>query len=109
MTLMSGKTRRPSGTMTMPSLTMASGAMPSMRLPSKCTSPLRSRLKAGDGAQDRGLAGAVGANQRDGLALVDLDRHALQRVDVIVVELGIGDREKQGHRYIPIDSSSMPR
>ena len=45
LTLISGKTRRPSGTMTMPILTMASGAAPSIRFPAKCTVPLRSRRR----------------------------------------------------------------
>ena len=72
-----------------------------MRWPWKVISPERILLQAGDGAQDRGLAGAVGADQRDGLALVDVERHALQRIDVVVVELDVREREKLRHRSEP--------
>ena len=106
---MKGKTRRPSGTMAMPSRTISSGLRPSMRRPWKLISPVSDAPEAGDGAQDRGLAGAVGADQRDGLALVHLERHALQRVDVVVVELDVAEAEERAHRHSPIDSSSMPR
>ena len=54
--------------------------------------------EAGDRAQDRGLAGAVGADQRDGLPLPQLDRDAFQRIDVIVVELDVAESEQRGHR-----------
>src|SRR5205823_10232156 len=42
---------------------------------------LARRRETGDRAQRRGLAGAVGADQGDDLALVDLERDAFQRLD----------------------------
>ncbi len=47
--------------------------------------------QAGDGAKDRRFAGAIGADQGDGLALVDLQRYAFQRIDMIVVEFDVGE------------------
>ena len=40
-------------------------------------SPVR-RQEAGDGAQERGLAAAVGADEGDDLAVCDLERHAVE-------------------------------
>ena len=80
-----------------------------MRRPSKVIAPLRILLQSGDRAQDRRLARAVGADEGDRLALVELDRHALQRVDVIVVELDAGKGEHALMVYSPIVSSSTPR
>ena len=72
-----------------------------MRWPSKVDLAAADLAQAGDGAQDRGLAGAVGADQRDRLALVDLERHAFQRVDVVVVELDVGRARAARHRSEP--------
>src|SRR5256712_11885101 len=47
-----------------------------------------------DGLQRGGLAGAVGAEQRDDLALLPLERHALEdQDDVVVDDLDIVDRQ----------------
>ena len=43
------------------------------------------------------LPGTVRADQRDRLALVDVQRHALQRIDVIVVEFDVGDFQQFAH------------
>ena len=45
---------------------------------------LRRAQHAGDGADERGLAGAVGADDRDDRALRDFNRHAVERADVAV-------------------------
>ena len=63
---------RPSGTCAMPSRTMSSVARPAIGLPSKRISPVV-RHHAGERAQRRGLAGAVGAEQRRDAAVVDLE------------------------------------
>src|SRR5262249_43918780 len=55
--------------------------------------PAARRDDARDRAQRRGLAGAVGADQRDDLALVDLDRDALERLDRAVVRVDLLDDE----------------
>ena len=42
----------------------------------------------GDDADQRGLAGAVGAEQREEIALLDVEVDALQRLDAVLVGLG---------------------
>ena len=49
----------------------AVGRQAVMSAPSNAIAPRRGPVRAGDRAQQRRLAGAVGADQRDGLALVD--------------------------------------
>ena len=44
----------------------------------------RDRMRAGDGAQKRGLAGAVGADQRDRLALLDAEADAAHGLELAV-------------------------
>ena len=59
--------------------------------------------EAGDRAQRRGLAGAVGAEQRDDLPGLDRERDALHRGDHAVVdhfELLDGE-QRRGHRRDP--------
>jgi hypothetical protein len=53
-----------------------------------------------DRAQRGRLAGAVGAEQRDHLPLVDADRHAAQRFDLAVADHQIADFE-QWHYSVP--------
>ena len=57
--------------------------------------PRRGRLIALDRAQRRRLAGAVGADQRDDLALVDGQRDALERLDRAVVGLDVVQLEQR--------------
>ena len=45
--------------------------------------------QAGNGVQSGGLAGAVGTDQRDDLALVDLEGNALNSVDAAVIDVDI--------------------
>src|SRR3954453_18667286 len=70
------------------------------------------RDDARDGPQRRRLAGAVGADQRDDLALVDLERDALQRLDRAVERVDVLDDEDRvvavrrggapgGHAWLP--------
>ena len=47
--------------------------------------------QAADRLQGRALAGAVRADERDDLALVDVERHALERVNVAVVGVDVGN------------------
>ncbi len=58
--------------------------------------------KARDRAQRRGLAGAVGAEQRDDLPRLDRERDALHRRDGALIDhLELVDGE-QGHRRAPV-------
>src|SRR5436190_2515561 len=66
--------------------------------------PLARRREPGDRAQGRRLAGTVRADQRDDLALVDLDRYPLQGLDVSVEAVDIVELE---HRHC--DQPAFPR
>src|SRR5205823_7900455 len=65
-----------------------------------------------DGLQRGDLAGAVGAEQRDELALLHLERHALQDQDDLVVDdLDIVDRQiraRGGHFSFEQSRGAMP-
>ena len=91
---------RPSGDWEMPSCTMSCGGMRVMSCPSKRIAPVAGGLEPGDRAQRGGLAGAVRADERDELALLDLHRDALERLDVAVVGVDVVDLE-QRHRPSP--------
>src|SRR5260370_40411357 len=45
--------------------------------------------ESADRAERRGLAGAIGAYQRDDLVLLDRDRDALERFDVVVEDVDV--------------------
>ena len=65
--------------------------------------PKRDRARARrrqprDRAQRRRLPGPVGADQRDDLALLDGQRHALQRLDLAVVRVDVVDLEQRPSR-----------
>ena len=66
-------------------------------------SPVRGGVKPGDRAQCRGLARPVGADERDALAFVDGQRHALERLDVAVEGMDLVDLE-QRHQTAPSDA-----
>ena len=57
--------------------------------------PARAALDAGDGADQRGLAGAVRADDGDDLALADLEAHVVEGLGVAVIEIEIADRKHQ--------------
>ena len=58
--------------------------------------------KAGNRAQRRGLAGAVGAEQRDDLAGLDGQRNALHGGDGALIDhFELVDGEQRGHRRDP--------
>ena len=69
----------------------------SIRCPFSSTSPSRGLDDARDRPQRRRLARAVGADQRDDLARLDLQRDALERVDVAVVRVDVAQLERR-HR-----------
>ena len=50
------------------------------------------RQHAHDGVQERGLAGAVGADDGDDLVVVDVERNRTHRLDLAVGHMGVGDR-----------------
>ncbi len=64
--------------------------------------PARRAVHARDGADERGLARAVGADDRDDRPFVDLERDAVERLRVAVKDVEALDREHQA-------SASSPR
>ena len=66
-------------------------------MPSSQISPCRSLriVDAGDGAQGRGLAGAVAAEQGQDFALPDIERHALHDIAFAVIGVDVADREER--------------
>ena len=74
---------------------MSCGGVSAISLPSKRIEPCARRREAGDRAQRRGLARAVRADQRDDLALLDLERDALERGDVAVVGVDVVELEQR--------------
>ncbi len=65
------------------------------------------RQEAHDGAQERRFAGAVGADQRDGLALMELGVDAVERLEIAVArDEPVGGQNGGGangrHASIPI-------
>ena len=52
------------------------------------------RFNAGDCADQRGLAGAVGADDRHNMAFWDFDRDAVERLRVSVEQIEVLDREE---------------
>jgi hypothetical protein len=55
----------------------------------------RRRLHAGNGADQRGLAGAIGANNGDDGALFDIERDAVERLGIAVEDIEVLDAEHQ--------------
>ena len=68
-----GNTLVPPGIITTPRAAISSVGRPVMSSPSKVTLPRRGRQQPGDALEQRRLAGAVGAEQGDDLALVDVE------------------------------------
>ena len=66
-----------------------------MSTPSKRTVPKRGVVQPRDHPQRGRLAGAVGAEQGDDLALVDRDREVVQGGDGAVADLRAGDLEQR--------------
>ena len=56
-------------------------------------------VHAGDGADERGLAGAVGADNGDDGALLDVERNAVERLGVAVEHVEVFDPEHD-HGFI---------
>ena len=48
------------------------------------------RQDAHDGIQQRGLAGAVGADDGDDLVVGDLERHRAHGLDLAIGDMGVG-------------------
>ena len=83
-TVSDGNTPWPPGTWMTPFAAISCGGMPVMSLPSKMMLPRSGRDEARDRAQQRRLAGAVRAEQRDDLALADLEVDAEQHLHLAV-------------------------
>ena len=84
-----------SGDATADAATLKTRACAGMRSmdPFKHDPPTRNRLHAGNGPYQRGLAGAVGADQGDEAARRDHERNAVQRLDAAVTAGNIFNRQ----------------
>ena len=94
-TVMRGNSRRFSGTCAMPSSRMRCAGVVSRSAPSMPMAPSRGPDQTGDHAHQRGLAGAVGTDDADRLAGVDLQRHAEQRLERSVAGVDVAQRQHQ--------------
>ncbi len=79
-----GNSRRPSGTIAMPRATISAAGSAPIGWPSKHDLVGPAGKQAGDRPQQRDLAGAVGADDRDRLALLEREVDAEQRLEVAV-------------------------
>ena len=59
------------------------------------------RQDAHDGVQQRGLAGAVGADDGDDLVGRDVERHRAHGFDLAVGDMDVGDRQQRAHAVAP--------
>ena len=59
------------------------------------------RQHAHDGVQQRGLAGAVGADDGDDLVVGDLERHRAHRLDLAVGDMDVTDLQERAHVAAP--------
>ena len=58
-------------------------------------------VRTGDRAQERRLAGAVRPDERERLALLDLERHLAHRLQQAVTGVGALDREQAHAAAVP--------
>ena len=72
--------------------------MPVTGRPSRCTSPALGRSWPEDAVEQGRLAAAVGADDAENLALVDLERHAVDGDDAAEALSEIVDGEDGAHR-----------
>ena len=84
----------------MPSRAISWVRRPLVRAPANSISPPAIGTSPIIALQQRALAGAVGADQRHHLALVDRERHAGKRDDLAVGDAQVADRE-QAHAVLP--------
>ena len=73
---------------TTPMQALAASSSRSMSWPNTRASPAALVHQRGDDADQRGLARAVGAEQREEIALLDVEVDALQRLHAVLVDLG---------------------
>ena len=62
----------------------------------------RMRHQAGDGVEQRGLAGAVQADDGDELALAHVQRHVLQRLRLAVEDADVVDIQQRRRGRWPL-------
>ena len=101
-TVMRGKMRRPSGDCAMRSRAISWVGSWVMSLPVEGDRAVARARVAADRHHQRRLAGAVGADQRDDLAVVHVEVDAAQRRDVAVVGLDAahGQEERRSQRRV---------
>ena len=63
--------------------------------------PALQRQHAHDGVEQRGLAGAVGADDGDDLVVGDVERHAAHGLDLAVGDMDIGKFQQRAHAAAP--------
>jgi hypothetical protein len=59
------------------------------------------RQDAHDGVEQRGLAGAVGADDGDDLVVADLERDRADRFHLAIGDMRVGDGEQCAHATAP--------
>ncbi len=97
---MRGKMRRPSGDWAIDSRAISWVGSWVMSRPGKGDRALARPRAAEDRHHQRRLAGAVGADQRDDLALVHVEIDAFERDDVAVIGLDAADAEERLPRRV---------
>ena len=93
-TVMAGKTPLPPKRIRIPRRALCSGVVYVMFLPLRRTTPARRRPEAGDGPENRGLARAVGAEQREHLAVTNLEPDIEEHLDRPVREVDVDDLQR---------------
>ena len=63
--------------------------------------PARGAMHAGDGANEGGLAGAIGADDGDDRPLADLKRHIVERLGVAMEDIEVLDAQHQSTASAP--------
>ena len=94
-TLSRGNSRRLSGTCAMPGATTSCAGVARSDAPSKVMRRAVGWQELGDDAQQRGLAGAVGADHATASPALHLQRDAEQRLEAAVAGVDAGELEQR--------------
>jgi len=70
-----------------------------MSSPAKAARPFSGR-NPHDGVEQRGLAGAIGADDGDDLVVLDGERHRADRLDLAIGDMRVSDLQQRAHAGI---------
>ena len=93
-TVSDGNVPTPPGTWSTPRPAISAGGVAVMSTPSKMMAPRSASTIPEIVLQQGGLAGAVGAEQGDDLALVDLEAHVEEHLHAAVADVEVADEEQ---------------